>query len=61
MLKPLSDIQRRPLDVVLGGIAANDEHTSASAGIRLVKEAGEYGLNVRDYLTLAVSRTCLHF
>ncbi len=54
MLKPLSDIQRRPLDVVLGGIAANDEHTSASAGIRLVKEAGEYGLNVRDYLTLAV-------
>jgi hypothetical protein len=53
-LKPTTDIQRKPLEVVLGKINSQDPDESQRAGLSLIREAKEYGLNVRDYLTLAV-------
>jgi hypothetical protein len=53
-LKRLSEIQRRPLEMVLANIQGTDADTSSRAGKQLVNEAKSYGLNLRDYLTLAV-------
>lgn len=60
MSKPLTELQRRPLSVVLAGINSNDRHESERAGIRLCQSAGEYGLSLRDYLTLAVDVRASH-
>lgn len=54
MSRPLTELQRRPLSAVLGQIASNDKHESERAGVQLCQAAKEFGLSVRDYLTLAV-------
>jgi hypothetical protein len=54
MAKNLTEIKKRPLDIVLLGMKDKDAAVSAAAGSRLCNEASEYGLGLRDYLTLAV-------
>lgn len=50
----LLDIKRRPVDEVVGKLLDSSESVSKEAGLQLVKEAMKYGINVRDYLILAV-------
>ncbi|GFD77302.1 hypothetical protein KUL118_01640 [Tenacibaculum sp. KUL118] len=50
----LSQIKRAPLDVVLAGINSEHSDDSIRAGVKLVQAAKQYGINVRDYLNLAV-------
>lgn len=50
----LSQIKRAPLNVVLAGINSEHSDESIRAGVRLVQAAKQYGINVRDYLNLAV-------
>jgi hypothetical protein len=52
--KSLNDIRRQGADVVLAGIRDPNPSVSKDAGLRLVSAASGYGLNLRDYLTLAV-------
>lgn len=52
-LRPLTEIKRLPLQTLLAGIDSTDHHTSAQAGLRLCSDAKAFGLNLRDYLTLA--------
>ncbi|MBL4705476.1 MAG: hypothetical protein JKY54_13215 [Flavobacteriales bacterium] len=54
MHKSLSSIERKPLTAVLGALTSADEHQSSQAGLKLCSEAKSFGLNIRDYLTLAV-------
>lgn len=52
----LLDIKREPVDKVLAGLLAKDDpRESIRAGTSLVKKASEFGLDLRDYLTLAIS------
>lgn len=51
---PLTEITRQPLHVVLGDINSDDRGNSERAGLALCDKAKKFGLNVRDYLTLAV-------
>lgn len=53
-LRRLTELQRQPLSLVLGDIGSTDPHKSAQAGQILCAKAREFGLNVRDFLTLAV-------
>lgn len=55
-MKDLIDLQPRPVEVVLAGIAGKDisEQESTHKGLNLVADAKEYGLRMRDYLTLAI-------
>lgn len=57
---PLTEIQRRPLHLVLGDINSADPQVSERAGLALCNDAKKYGLNVRDYLTLAVDVRASH-
>lgn len=50
----LSQIKRAPLNVVLAGIDSEHSDDSIRAGVKLVQAAKQYGINVRDYLNLAV-------
>ena len=50
----LSQIKRAPLNVVLSGIDSEHSDDSIRAGVKLVQAAKQYGINVRDYLNLAV-------
>lgn len=50
----LSQIKRAPLNVVLAGINSEHSDESVRAGVKLVQAAKQYGINVRDYLNLAV-------
>ena len=51
----LLDIKRLPVEQVVGGLlAADDPAASSAAGARLVRTAIKFGLDVKDYLTLAV-------
>lgn len=50
----LTEIQRQPLALVLGDIGSEDTFKSAQAGQVLCNKAKEFGLNLRDYLTLSV-------
>ena len=50
----LSQIKRAPLNVVLAGINSEHSDESIRAGVKLVQAAKQYGINVRDYLNLAV-------
>lgn len=54
MTLPLSNIQRKSLDAVLGKIGSQDPHESERAGLALCSEAKSFGLDLRSYLTLAV-------
>lgn len=55
-MKDLIDLPRRPVEEVLAGLSGKDVTlgTSVESGQKLVAEARDYGLNMRDYLTLAV-------
>lgn len=57
MAKSLSSIKKAPIDMVLGAINSEDPGISAAAGLKLTNEAREYGLGLRDFLTLAVDTT----
>lgn len=53
-MKDLIDLQRRPVEDVLKGLKATSQHESKEAGQSLLRQAGDYGLGLRDYLTLAI-------
>lgn len=57
MAKSLSSIKKAPIATVLGAINSEDPGISAAAGLKLTNEAREYGLGLRDFLTLAVDTT----
>lgn len=50
----LIDIQRRPVAEVVGELKADSLGNSTEAGRKLVRLAAESGLNMQDYLKLAV-------
>lgn len=52
-MRDLIDIQRRSVDDVLKGLRGS-RGESVEAGQGLVRAAADYGLNLRDYLTLAI-------
>ena len=52
-MRDLIELQRRPVEEVLKGLKAS-RGESIEAGQNLVRTAAEYGLGVRDYLTLAI-------
>lgn len=51
----LLDIKRRPVADVAALLRHEDPQASASAGLRLAREAAKYGIDLRDYLMLAVA------
>lgn len=51
--RPLTEVRRRPLQE-LAGLRAQSAHESVETARRLISEAREFGLNVRDYLELAI-------
>ncbi len=53
MLK-ISDIQKRKAGAVVDPIMADSEYESREAALKLSREASSYGLNLRDFLDLAV-------
>lgn len=50
----LSGIKRAGLGVILDGIDHDDDEVSRRAGVKLCQQAKLYGINVRDYLNLAI-------
>src|SRR5680860_396439 len=53
-MKDLIDLPRRPVEEVIAGLQADGRGASTEAGSALVGQAKDYGLSLRDYLTLAV-------
>lgn len=53
-MKDLIDLPRRPVEEVIAGLQADTRGASTEAGSALVAQAKDYGLGVRDFLTLAV-------
>lgn len=52
--KPLNQVRRRGVEELVT-LTAADSHASAQAGRQLVAEARDFGLNMRDYLDLAIN------
>jgi hypothetical protein len=52
-MRDLIEIQRRPVEDVLKGLRGS-RNESVEAGQTLVRSAAEYGLGLRDYLTLSI-------
>ena len=54
--KPTTELtaNRRPVDQVVGALMSDNGAESQEAGLKLMASAKEYGLNVSDYLRLAV-------
>lgn len=50
----LTNVQRRPVEEVVGGLLDQSQHSSREAANRLIAQARDSGLSLRDYLTLAV-------
>jgi hypothetical protein len=50
----LTEIQRRPVEDVVGALRSDSNHASREAANTLIAQARDSGLNLRDYLTLAV-------
>lgn len=50
----LINVPRQSVEQVLGGLKANSNHDSKEAAAKLLAQARDAGLGVRDYLTLAV-------
>ncbi len=50
----LTDVQRRPVETVVGQLKADSRHDSTEAAAKLIAQAREAGLGLRDYLTLAI-------
>lgn len=53
-MKSLTELKRRPVEELVAGILDENEGTSKDAGLKLTREAAEFGLSIRDYMTLAV-------
>lgn len=53
-MKDLIDLKKRPVEEVIAGLQSDSQGTSVEAGQSLVRAAKDHGLNLRDYLTLAV-------
>lgn len=53
-LRSKTEIKRVAPSVALAGVLSTEERVSADAGIKLCKEAASFGLNMRDYLRLAI-------
>lgn len=45
---------RQPVEALLPGLIADSQHDSKEAAIKLTAQAKEYGLGMRDFLTLAI-------
>ncbi len=54
MYKSLTEIKRRPIQALLGPLKASSASVSGEAGRNLLHEAKDFGLGMRDFLTLAV-------
>lgn len=50
----LTDVKRRPVEAVVGQLKAESNHDSREAANKLIAQAREAKLSLRDYLTLAV-------
>lgn len=50
---PLTQVKRRGVET-LAALRSEDPRTSADAGLKLISEARSFGLNMRDYLDLAI-------
>lgn len=50
----LTDVKRSPVEAVVGQLKADSAHDSREAANKLIAQAREAGLGLRDYLTLAV-------
>lgn len=53
-MRDLIDIKRKPVEDVLKGLKAESLGDSVEAGRKLVRDAADFGLGLRDYLTLAI-------
>jgi len=53
-MKDLTDLKRRPVEQVIAGLKDESKGASTEAGSNLVAQAKDYGLSLRDYLSLAV-------
>lgn len=54
-MRELLDIQRRPSAEILAGLRSDARATSIEAGQALVRTANDFGVGIRDYLTLAIA------
>lgn len=54
MTKNLTELKRRPVSEVLADLRSPSEGTSKEAGLKLTKQAAEFGLGLRDFLDYAV-------
>jgi len=52
--RPLTEIKRAPLAVVLGQILSDNPNESKDSGLKLISDAKKFGVSIRDYLTLSV-------
>lgn len=50
----LTDVKKRPVEAVVGGLLAASRHDSTEAASKLIGQAREANLGLRDYLTLAI-------
>jgi len=50
----LTRVPRQPVETVVGNLKATSRHDSTEAAATLIRQARDVGLNLRDYLTLAV-------
>jgi hypothetical protein len=53
-MKDLSTLARRPVEVLLKDLRAASNQTSAEAGMNLTREAKDFGLTLREFLTFAI-------
>lgn len=53
-MKNLTELKRRPVEEVVVGILDASTQVSTEAGLKLINEAKEYGLSIRNFLTLAI-------
>jgi hypothetical protein len=54
MPEHLLNLERRPVETVVGGLRNESGVVSQEAGKKLLASASRYGVSVRDYLTLAI-------
>jgi len=50
----LTGVRKTPVENVLAALKAESAHDSREAGAKLIAQARDVGLNLRDYLTLAI-------
>lgn len=53
-MRPLTEIRRKPVAEVVGQLISESPQASTEAGRKLVAQAAEYGIGLREYLTLAI-------